>query len=185
MLDEEDVEMTDAETLECIEKTLKQNGSVSGDTVKRWMCNSSLEVLGAVHELVTYSPYWERIDPPLSEADLLPFLLSFYKRCLYEDPKGDWSLSRYEAAAAIVSRFQALLPNKKPERQALLVKLKDLLVQCYLSDNPELQTAIVTGALEHILEEPRFRSFFTDWTKHPLLRRAYDLAMEWAIYHER
>jgi len=105
--------MTEAETLSRIESILTTKGKVSREMVRQWMRQSSLEVLGAVYELVTYSPHWERIEPPLEERDLLDFLITFYKRCLLEDPKGEWALSRYEAAAAIASRFRALAHGKK------------------------------------------------------------------------
>jgi len=175
----------DTETLNCIETVLTTKSLISDDKVKLWMMSSNLEVLGAVHELVTYHPYWELINPPLDETYLLAFLITFYKRCLQEDPKGEWVLSRYETAAVITSRFQALPPNENPEKHILLIKLKDLLAQSYLSDDPELQTAVITGALEHILEETRFRDFFRDWIEHPQLKQAYNLALEWAICHER
>jgi len=177
--------MINTEALRRIESVLMTQGKVSKDAVLQWMQHSNLEVLGAVHELVTYSPNWERVDPPLEEADLLAFLIPFYRRCLLEDPKGEWALSRYEAAAAIASRFRALARDEEPGQQVLLVELKDLLAQVYLGNDSEVQAAIVTGALEHVLEEPRFRSFFADWSKHELLKQAYDLAMEWAICHEQ
>ena len=153
--------------------------------VMRWLASDDLEVMGAAAYLITYSPYWERIEPPLWSQEMEDFLFRYYECCLEEDPQMEWADSRYQAAASIYDWFKAVPDEACLEGQMFLVRLKDWLARAYVEGSDEVRTAIVAGALEHIFEEPRWRDFFSDWFADPVLASACRTAMEWAVAHER
>lgn len=92
------------------------------------------------------------------------------------------ALGRYGAASEIAGWFLSESQHEYANYQEFLGDLKEWLENIYLTGNTELRTAIVTGALEHILEQPRWRKVFEDWRDHPILCQAYREAMEWAEY---
>src|SRR5947207_1115245 len=81
----------------CPEKAL------SGELVRQWMKSSDLETMGAVFKLLNKPEHYNRISPPLVFDDYRPFHLSYYERCLRENPQGVWCESRYLAAYSLVA----------------------------------------------------------------------------------
>jgi hypothetical protein len=53
------------------------------------------------------------------------------------------------------------------------------LANIYRRGSEDVRTCIVTATLEHLLEQGAFRKFFADWVKDPILRKAYEEALEW------
>lgn len=172
-------------TLREVVARIESSGPISAETVRSWMRSPSVEVLGAVSHIVTYPPYWERITPPLDEEELAGFLFALYERCMREDPQGDWALSRYEATRELVGWFDAVPGDEDLGEQTFVLGLKKWLAELYRASAEDVREAIVCGALEHILEDPRWRPYFSDWHDDPALREAYLRAMEWAMAHER
>lgn len=150
------------------------------------MLSNDDEVLGAVVELVTYSDSWERIEPPLDWDEVEPFMLAQYERFIDMDVQdAEWAPSRYGACAGLLSWFRVVPADTDVLDQDFLCRLKDWMRRIYLEGDQAIKDAIVCGALEHILEEPRWRGFFKDWDEDLDLHVAYERAMEWAIAHER
>lgn len=154
------------------------------DLVEEWMKSDDLEVLGAVCALVTDESSRYRISPSLATERLTDFLLCYYSLCFEEDPKGVWAMSRFEAARHIVGWFRGH-PQGSAATNLFPMKLKNWLATSYRNGDESIRSAIVDGALEHILEEARWREFFIDWCTNPELKTAYDSAVSWAIDHNR
>lgn len=174
----------DEEIVRAIESLMSSRQRIPLGTIKRWMGSDSIEVAGAVADLVTYAPYHERIEPPLSQEELEAFLFSYYERCMREDLEGEWAANRYGAAREIVGWFRAVPEDECVSSQSFLVHMKHWLAALYKASGSDIRTAIVTGMLEHVLEEPRWRGFFSDWRLDHELRDAYDEALRWAVEHE-
>jgi hypothetical protein len=155
------------------------------ESIQLWMRSDNIEVLGAVADLVTLAPHSNRIVPPVPEVCLETFLFPYYARCLREDPDGEWSDTRYGVGSLIVGWYSAAPKDEDVFEQFFLLRMKTWMASVYLVADAEIRTALVNGALEHILEEPRWRPFFADWRYDPHLSVAYLAAMEWATEHER
>jgi len=160
-------------------------GGIPADRVRYWMQSCDIEVQGAIADLLTYPPYWERVDPPISEEELERFLFPYYKRCFMEDPDGEWAATRYGAAREIVGWYKAVPSTVDLGSQTFLLHMKKWLEEVYTDGDEDIREAIITGALEHILEQLRWRTFFADWQTDPALVVAYDQAMQWAREHEQ
>jgi hypothetical protein len=63
--------------------------------------------------------------------------------------------------------------------KSILDDWKQWLADLYKRGSDEVRTCIVTATLEHLLEKGVFRKFFGDWVKDPVLRKAYEDALEW------
>lgn len=173
-------------TLHGIQKVLCQGTTITRETLLGWMDSPDADVRGYVADLLTYHPGALRVAPPLEHDDYARLLLPYYEeRLLADEPYGEYSLSRYGVAHAVHEWFEAAPPGESVNSQGFLGKLKAWMAARYTTGDEEVRSAIVAGALEHILEEPRWRAFFADWRDHPVLSRAYNAAMEWAIEHER
>ena len=168
-------------TLKSIEDAISIHRPIAAESVRQWMLSDDDEVFGAVVELVTSRDSWERIEPPLDWDEVEPFLIAQYERSIEGNPQGEWALSRFDACTGIVAWFRAVPEGEDLNAQRFLLRLRDMMRRLYLAGDEDISDAIVCGALEHILEEPRWRGFFKDWDEHPDLHIAYEQAMEWAI----
>ncbi len=177
--------MTAGEMVAEIEECRDSSGPIPLSVVRKWMLCDDIEVQGQTSDLVTYPPWWERIEPPLGEDELTGFLLRYYRRCFLEDPVSDLADSRYGIAREIVEWYAAVPQEEDVLQQGFLSHVKGLLRSLYVEGADDVRDAIVCGALEHILEDPRWRSFFSDWQAEPALAAAYGRAMDWAVAHER
>ncbi len=149
------------------------------EKINEWMQNNNIEVLGAVFHLLTDSRYYPCIVPPLSVKDYHPFMMHFYKRCLLEDPDGEWSYSNYEAGWSLVEWFKGLWYDHDVPRK-MLDDLKKWLAKLYINGDEELRICIVNATLEHLLEKKDIAKYFADWKKDPILKIAYSEAMLWS-----
>jgi hypothetical protein len=149
-----------------------REGPLSREVVQQWMNNSELEVMGAVFKLLHKPEHYKRITPPLNFDDYRSFHLTYYERCLRENPEGAWCDSRYIAAHSLVAWFTGLWNDKSVPRDALR-ELKYLLARLYIEGDEKLRVAIITGVLEHLLAVRPLARFFADWKQDEELRAAY------------
>jgi hypothetical protein len=152
---------------------------LSGQSVRQWMNCSELEVMGAVFKLLHKPEHYNRIEPPLAFEDYQEFHLTYYERCLRENPDGVWCDSRYLAAHSLVAWFKGLWNDNAVPRDALR-QLKSLLA-CLCRDGDEkLRVAVITGALEHLFNDRTIVRFFADWKDDAQLKAAYFEALGYA-----
>ena|SRR5947209_3356501 len=80
-----------------------------------------------------------------------------------------------------VGWFQSLWRDSTVPREYLF-RLKSMLRELCI-ENEVPQDQMVGAVLEHLFETPEIAEFFSDWRTDSRLKRAYDLAMEWAEDH--
>lgn len=170
--------------LSSIQAAVESSGVIRRKDVLSWLQSSDLEVLGAAAYVLTCGDTYERIEPSITGEELEQFLFPIYERSLREDPNGEFALSRYEAARELIGWFTAVPMDEALEDQSFLLHLKDWMERVYKHGNQDVRDAITCGALEHILEEPRWRGFFADWRDDDELRDAYEHAIEWAEWKD-
>lgn len=151
---------------------------ISKDRVVELMGDSSIEVLGAVYELVTNKKRSKAIAPPLLFEDYYRFMTHYYERCFREDPKGTWCNSRYSAGWDLVNWFVTIWNNQEIPRTAV-DGLKAWLAYLYKEGDAELRTCLENAVLEHLFEHKDIRKYFSDWEKDPVLMGGVLNAMEW------
>lgn len=170
--------------LKVIEEYVMSSEPIPSDSVLVWMQSTDIDVLGAVADIVIYEQHRRRITPPIEVDRFEAFLFAYYERCLREDPGSEYALSRYGVAHEIHGWFNAVPNDENVNEQMLLIHMKQWLEEVYKNSDSNIRLTIITGALEHILEEPRWREFFANWETDPILLGAYTEALTWAREHE-
>jgi len=172
-------------TVQALEKRIMvETGPISRTEAEAWMQSDDLQILGLVVQAFVDYGDLERIEPRLDMQVVYDFLLKYYERCIREDPQCEWADRRYVVGDHIVPWYHGAPETGDEPRQEFLTRVKQLLARLYLDGDEDVRDAIVCGTIEHILEQPRWREFFKDWCDDPILRGAYDYAMEWAAKPE-
>jgi len=165
--------------LEEVISAMRAVGKIPRPLVRKWMQSNDVEVLGAVYSLFMEPRYYRRIQPSLTIDDYRKFVLPFLQRCILDNPQGDWSLTRYEAAWCAEDWFTQLWNDKHVPRRELS-RMKAWLVKMYMDNGGEVRQCIVTAVLEHLFERTDIRRFFSDWQKDPVLRGAFSASTAWS-----
>ncbi len=139
--------------------------------MRQWMKSPDLETMGAVFSLINKREHYERIFPPLQIGDYRAFSLRYYKDCITQDSDGEWHDSPYTAAHSLVNWFNHLWKSRGNSDVAL-VELKELLACLYVSGGERVRRCVVTGVLEHMLQDHEIKRFFLDWRRDPNLKTA-------------
>jgi hypothetical protein len=146
------------------------------DAVLEWMRTDDIESMGALHVLITDE--YDRIQPPLEYGQYHPFVLTYLKRCLLENPQGEWAETRYGAGYTFNGWFVGWWRDPA-RRTSTILELKEWLAALYLAGDAEVRQALVQATLEHLFENPAVSEYFSDWRGHPVLSTAYEQAMQW------
>jgi len=150
--------------------------SIPRQRVLEWMRTDDLESMGALYSLIT--DHVSRIHPALQFDEYYPFALTYFQRCLFENPQSEWAKARYDAGMDILGWFVSAW--RDPEQRASTVPhLKEWLGSLYLTGDAGVRTCIVQAALEHLFENRDVADYFSDWKERPVLSIAYAEAMEW------
>lgn len=151
--------------------------------ILKWMKSDDIEVLGAIESILTNSQFYNQIKIKPSPPDevVFDFLLNYYRRCIIENPQGEWSLSRYLAAHTLTAWFMKLWAHREIY-QMTIDRIKMMLADLYRHGDIEVKDGVVNGALEHLCEDPSVAKYFSDWANDPELKTAYEEAMEWAKF---
>ena len=70
-----------------------------------------------------------------------------------------------------------------PAAIAVIENMAARLALAYRAADASTRDRIETSTLEHLLESPRLRPFFRSWSADPVLREAYQPALEWGLAH--
>lgn len=152
------------------------NAKVSREKVLEWMKNDDIQVQGAVYSFCSNRSYYINIEPNLTAEDYYQFVKSYLKRCIIENPSGDWSETRYEAGWAFVSWFKSYWKDNSLPRH-YVSELKELLVDIYTTGDEDIRLCISTAILEHLFDNKKISRFFSDWQSVQVLKQAYEDAM--------
>ena len=141
-----------------------------------WMRTDDIECMGALYSLI--ADHFDRIQPALQFDEYLPFVLTYFERCLSEDPQSEWAETRYGAGHNIIGWF--VWSWRDPgQRTSTVGELKEWLASLYVAGDSEVRTCIVQATLEHLFENREVAEYFSDWKERPVLSTAYAEAMEW------
>lgn len=160
-----------------IERRVLAGERISRRDLRRWMGASDLETQGAVVALLDQHQHLLTEPPTLDET--VELYLGYFRRCIEENPTGDYAASRYMAAHSFVGWYRALRNDPKVPR-AVLARARQMLQEVYERGGPEVRECVVNGALEHLFEDVAVREEFADWKQHPHLREPYERALEWS-----
>jgi len=144
--------------------------------VLEWMRTDDIESMGALHVLITDE--YDRIHPTLEYGEYHQFVLSYLKRCLLENPQGEWAETRYGAGHTFNGWFVGWWRDPA-RRTSTIPELKEWLAALYVTGDEEVRQALVQATLEHLFENRAVAEYFLDWRGHPILSTAYDQAMQW------
>jgi hypothetical protein len=171
---------TDELVIRQIEDAGRGAQKIPASTVRSWLRNPSVKVLGAVTLHILNNS--KRVEPPLTMEEICNTVQEYYKQCLIQGlDDGNYVPNRSIAGLEFVGWFQSLWRDSAVPREyvtRLKTMLRDL---CMANEIPQDQ--VVGAVLEHLFETPQIAEFFADWRSEPKLREAYDLAMEWARDH--
>jgi hypothetical protein len=155
---------------------------IARQRVLDWMQTDDIECMGAIHSVIT--EHYDRVQPALQFDEYHSFVLTYFQRCLLEDPQSEWAATRYGAGHAFIGWF--VWAWRRPERRTSTIpELKEWLAALYLAGDADVRTALVQATLEHLFENPEVVEYFSDWREHPVLSTAYDEAMEWVEHGGR
>jgi len=150
--------------------------TIARQRVLEWMQTNDIECMGATYSLIT--DCFDRIQPALQFDEYYPFVLTYLKRCLLEDPQSEWTATRYGAGHNIIGWF--VWSWRDPSRRmSTVAELKEWLTALYLAGDAEVRTCLVQATLEHLFENREVAEYFASWKEHPILTTAYGQAMEW------
>jgi hypothetical protein len=148
------------------------NVAISSADVSAWMRSEDLQVLAATDVLVDQAHH--SISPHLTLDDVDEFRRAFYRRCLREDPQGDWAPSR-EAAAWELANWLGYLARESAG-VALLTTWRDWLAEEYTVGDAAIRECLITGTLGRVFRQPALRYLFEVWKGEDVLSEAYTKA---------
>lgn len=164
-----------------IRELLAGDGEIARDEVRKWMASDDLPTLAALYVLTEKA--FARITPDLELDETTALMRRYLIRCIEEDPpRADGVHGGFEAAwtlSACMKHWRKIAGTDKIVRDTITA-LKSL----YRRADETTRNRILCGVLEHALEDPALRPFFTDWQRNRELREAHKLALEWGMAHE-
>jgi len=160
------------EILEYVER----NSKIPLRVLEKWMKSDNIEVIGAVYRIFDQLNNLIEITPDLETTIL--FYINYFRRCIIENPVGEYPESRYIAAISLARFYKAIRRDKGVP--AIYVKLIiEMIATIYKSGDKDVRQAIVNGTLEHLFEDDIILSDFVDWKHDEELLAAYNEALEW------
>lgn len=160
-----------------IEARIQAGARIREPELREWMRSTDLETAGAV--MVLFDQYRSLLEALPPQEEVVDFYLAFFRRCLREDPRGEYAPSRYLAAHALVNWYRRMRADPQVAPDVLARARRMLREEYEQGDQPEKE-CIVRGALEHLFEDPAVREEFSDWRTEPALRIAYEEALRWS-----
>ena len=141
-----------------------------------WMSSNDIEVLGAIFYIFDQRNHLILQYPSVEKV--MSFYITYFSRCLIENPKGDWADNRYVAAGNLMRLYKALRKDSSISRtqmKDLRLMIKDI----YKRGDSDTKKAIVNGLLEHLFEDREIQKEFEDWKMDHNLKSAYFDALSW------
>ena len=141
--------------------------------------SDDLEIGGTAYEILSSIKTARWIDPPPSIDESQSLTMDYLRRCIEQNPVGEWCYTRYEAARE-AQRWVLERWDNENRSSSYFEKWKEWIKRLYLAGNDEIRRALVDGILEHLFEKTEIRQNFADWREDPQLQIAYDEAQLWA-----
>jgi hypothetical protein len=142
--------------------------------------NTDLTVWGAVREVLRSA--YARISPLPDMQFNCEFIVRYLLRVIHEPPTSEQLLSCYEAAHELAECCKHWA-SKLPLTNEVLRFLAAEIASAYVRAQEPEQLCLLNGFLEHALEAESVRPYFESWKLDHELAHAWELAMEWGVYH--
>jgi len=166
-----------------VTRALDGTGTIAKSDVLRWMRDGDLMTRSRVFHLTASA--WSRIRPELTMDEQCGFMVDYLLECIASHPQpqqsDDYLHTGYDAGAALTQWLKHLVAI--PEAAQVITEVAARLEKLYRSGDEATRTRIETGALEHILERPALRPYFSHWRGDPVLCEAYEPALQWGRAH--
>jgi hypothetical protein len=163
-----------------IEAALEASTVIPHDTIAQWCRDADeLGTLALLYRLTAEGH--ERIEPPLAVGEACTLMRRYFLECIRLDPQDGLAITRHEAAWTLEAWLDHL--TTMPGTSDVVREAVEAVTQLYLAGSPEVQNAIETGFLEHVLEQTRLRPLFEHWRDDPRLRGSWDAALAWGDAH--
>ena len=170
----------DSQAIKEIRSALQASRAIPASKMETWRAHPSLEVQGAVAEVLLEHP--ELVFPPLPFEEVFTTCADYYRECLIQDvQESDYAPNRSIAGAEFVRWFVSLWRDHEIPRE-YLVRLKSML-RGLCMNNKISSEQIVGAVLEHLFERAEIQDFFADWKSDPRLAAGFALAKEWGDDH--
>ncbi len=157
-------------------KYIESREMIPKSFIKSLVDSEDIEMQGIAYRIFDQFPFL--IGYKYTKSEYVDFMILFLRRCLLENPDGDFSESRYIAAHSIVSIYRALTKDG-PKNNSELAKIRDMLKKVYCDSSEDVKTVVINGVLEHLFLEISIRMEFEDWKHDKCLRPAYSQAIEY------
>jgi hypothetical protein len=119
---------------------------------------------------------------PITLDEQCEVMADYLLACLSSNPASDDFIhSGFEAGHALASCLKHW--SAIPAASDVIAIVVKRLAELYRESDAEGRNRIETGALEHMLEAPRLRSYFEHWAQDAELREAYEPALAWGRAH--
>jgi hypothetical protein len=143
-----------------IHEALASEDAIQRQLVRRWIQRAAhVDVDALLYKLTEEA--WNRIEPNLEPAEACALIERYLLRCIRENPEGGVALTRYEAAHELEACFDRL-SEMKGTRETL-EGVVGAVTTLFLTGDHDVQRAIETGFLEHVLEQATLRPLFSHW----------------------
>lgn len=164
-----------------IEAAINSPGDINQADYRRWVEQGDLASRARVYALAL--SHWSRIQPAPQVSEYWAFATDYLLETLVADSQGelDYIHSGFEAAHELAAWLKHIV--KEPEGEAVVADVAHRLAAAYRASDQTTRNRIETGALEHALESRRVRPFFDAWAADPVLREAYEPALQWGLAH--
>jgi len=162
-------------------EALAQHSQVRDAKVLEWMQSDDIELQAAIVTLL--SEHSSLVQPPLPGRDVFDFCLSYFRRCLLENPpEGEFTNNRTVEGFTLQNWFRQLWWNRDAN-SVLIDTIKRTITEVYKSGDERTKYTVETAILEHLFEELDIEAYFSDWKRDPDLTGAYERAHEWGRAH--
>jgi hypothetical protein len=165
-----------------IDAALLSEGPIAREKVIEWIDSTSdLPTLAKLYRLTDEA--YQRIKPELGEEPTCGLIQRYLLECIRQDAaETDEIQGRWEAASTLHSWF-CHLATMGEDNSAILRPASDAITELFLTGSDDVRNAIEQGFLEHALEMEGLRRYFEHWSADPILREAWERALEWGKAH--
>ena len=165
-----------------VDAALSSHQPIARENFIRWSESASdLVTLSKLHYLVNTA--YDRIQPELGLNVACALVLRYFLECIRANVQHSWMVtSRFGATRSLLDWFYNLAETGE-DQSPILTQAAAAITEFYLASNHEVQDAIETELLEHVLEVVSLRHYFENWSADSRLRDAWRRALQWGEAH--
>jgi hypothetical protein len=165
-----------------VDAALRSRQPITRENFIRWSESAAeLDTLAKLHYLA--STAYDRIQPELGSNVFCALVLRYFLECVGANVQHSGMVSsRFGATQSLLDWFYHLAEMGE-DQSAILTQAATAITEFYLASNHEVQEAVETGLLEHVLEMVSLRPYFQHWSADSRLSDAWRRALKWGEAH--